>query len=172
MASARKRNVVLIGMPGVGKSTIGVLLAKALSWDFLDADVLIQAREGRRLQDIIDHDGLEAFRALEKTHMMALSCTATVLATGGSVVYSEEAMTHLRECGTIVWLELSLASLKSRIADMDTRGIVMAPGQTFDALYAERQRLYQRYADITVDCENMTHEATVAAVAQALRNDE
>jgi shikimate kinase len=161
-------NIVLIGMPGVGKSTIGVLLAKALSRDFLDTDVLIQSREGRRLQAIIDSVGMAAFCAMEERHVLSLQCRGTVIATGGSVVYGEEAMAHLKSSGVVLHLDLPLALLKRRLSDLDARGVVMAPDQTLEALFQERQPLYQRHADITIDCTNRTHEHVVKDIITAL----
>lgn len=157
-----EHNIVLIGMPGVGKSTVGVLLAKAISRDFIDTDVHIQSREGRRLQDIINTDGLDAFRTLEEKHLLSLDCSGHVIATGGSVVYSDAAMRHLKATGVAVYLGLPLATIEERITNLDSRGVVMAPGQTFATLYEERRPLYERYADVTVDCEGLNHEEVVA----------
>jgi len=165
---APERNVVLIGMPGVGKSTIGVLLAKALSCSFIDTDVVIQALEGRRLQDVIDEEGLEAFCALEERHILDLACGGHVIATGGSVVYSAAAMSHLRASGVIVHLDLPLEELKRRLRNLDSRGVVMAPGQTVDELYEERRPLYREHADVTIQCAGLTHEDAVAAIIAAL----
>lgn len=162
------KNVVLIGMPGAGKSTVGVLLAKVLSRQFLDTDVYIQAREGRRLQDIIDTDGMEAFCRLEERYMVGLERTRHVIATGGSVVYGDAAMTHLRLGGVIVHLDLSLEALRRRLTDLDTRGVVMAPGETLEQLFEERQPLYRHYADLTVNCEGLTHEQVVSHIVRLL----
>jgi shikimate kinase len=158
------RNVVLIGMPGVGKSTVGVLLAKALSCSFIDTDVYIQAREGRRLQDIIDAEGLACFRDIEARHVLSLECRGYVIATGGSIVYSEPAMRHLKASGIVVHISLPLAPLLQRLTNLDSRGVVMAPGQTVASLFAERSPLYVRYADVTVGCLGLTHEQTVARI--------
>ncbi|HNR34615.1 MAG TPA: shikimate kinase [Candidatus Hydrogenedentes bacterium] len=164
-----ERNVVLIGMPGVGKSTVGVLLAKALSRSFIDTDVHLQAREGRRLQDIIDTDGLDRFRAIEENFILSLDCREHVVATGGSVVYSERAMAHLRRSGPVVYLYLPLEPLYARVTNLDSRGIVMAPGQTFAELFDERQPLYAKHADVTIHCAGLNHDETAAAIVQALR---
>ncbi len=169
MAGDRERNVVLIGMPGVGKSTLGVLLAKALNMDFVDTDVVVQSREGRRLQEIINERGMQAFCALEESHVLSLDCRSTVIATGGSVVYSEAAIRHLSKGGVIVQLTLPLPQLKDRLSDLGARGVVMAPGQTLDELYAERRPLYVRHADITVDCAGLTHDQVVQRVVAELR---
>ncbi len=163
-----KSNIVLIGMPGVGKSTVGVLLAKALSRSFVDTDLVVQSAEGRRLQDIIDADGLDVFLKAEERHVLALECRNAVISTGGSAPYSERAMAKLRQDGTVVYLKLDLATLHRRITNMDSRGIAIGPGQTFDALYAGRAPLYERCADIVIDCAGLDHEQTVAAVLAAL----
>jgi len=165
---ARDDNLVLIGMPGVGKSTVGVLLAKALSRGFVDTDVLIQAREGRRLQHIIDTEGLDAFRAIEERHVLALACRAHVVATGGSVVYSDAAMGHLKAGGVAVYLELPLPLLEARVSDWVRRGVVMASTQTLAGLFEERKPLYERYADATVHCTGLNHEETVARIMEAV----
>lgn len=165
---AREKNIVLIGMPGVGKSTIGVLLAKATSRPFLDTDVHIQAVEGRRLQDILDAEGPEAFCAIEERHVLNLSHRGYVLATGGSVVYSAPAMEKLKAHGVVVHLELPLPLLEKRVHDLDVRGVVMARHQTLRDLYRERMPLYQKYADVTLPCDRRTHEEVVADILKAL----
>lgn len=165
---AGDKNVVLIGMPAVGKSTIGVLLAKAMSRHFIDTDVLIQGREGRRIQDMIDTDGVAAFRRIEERDVLALECRGHVIATGGSVVYSPAAMGRLKKSGVAVLLDLSLPLIEKRLTDLDSRGVVREPGQTIASLFEERKPLYERYADITIDCEGLTHEQTVARIMDAL----
>ena len=161
--------IILIGMAGSGKSTVGVLLAKALSREFIDTDLIIQRAEGMRLQALINTKGVEAFKAIEERHILSIACEYAVVATGGSAVYSEAGMAHLQALGTIVYLELSLASLRERIADIETRGLVKAEGQTFDALYAEREPLYQQYADLRVNCEGLNREAVADAIRQATK---
>ncbi len=163
-----KSNVVLIGMPGVGKSTVGVLLAKALSRDFLDTDVHIQAQEGRTLQEIIDQDGLESFRRVEERHVRSLKCRSAVIATGGSVVYYPAAMAHLRASGWVIHLDLDLPALRKRLVNLPTRGVVMAPGQTLGHLFTERQPLYRKYADLTIDCARSSHEDIVRRIVRGL----
>lgn len=160
-------NIILIGMAGAGKSTIGVLLAKALSREFVDIDLAIQRAEGMRLQQIIDAKGLDAFNEIEERHVLELDCSHAVVATGGSVVYSEPAMAHLKSLGILVYLELPLPVLQTRITNLDSRGLVIGKGQTFEELYAERRPLYERYADARVPCENLSHEQVVAAVIRA-----
>ena len=163
-----KTNIVLIGMPGVGKSTVGVLLAKATSRDFLDTDVYIQAREGRGLQEIIDREGSEAFCRLEEGHILSLNCRSCVIATGGSVVYYPSGMKHLGSSGIIIHLDLDLPSLERRLTNLDSRGVVMAPGQTISQLFAERQPLYRKYAHQTIPCARRTHEQVVVEIIQRL----
>ena len=165
---ANDRNIILIGMPGVGKSTVGVLLAKVTSRSFVDTDVLIQAKEGRRLQEIIDTDGTAAFRTIEERDILSLKCHGYVIATGGSVVYSDRAMRHLKSSGAAVHLYLPFPVLEKRITDLDSRGIVIERDQTLKDLFDERQPLYERYADATVDCTGLTHEQVVAAMVKAL----
>lgn len=162
------RNLVLTGMPGVGKSTVGVLLAKTLSRSFIDTDIYIQAREGRRLQDIIDTDGVDYFRDIEAHHVLSLECRGYVVATGGSVVYSAAAMRHLKSAGVVVYMRLPLPLLIERLTNLDSRGVVMAPGQSIGSLFGERQPLYERYADIAVDCEGLSHEETVARIIESV----
>ena len=166
---SKDANMVLIGMPAVGKSTIGVLLAKAVSRDFIDTDVYIQAREGRSLQEIIDCEGPEEFCRIEARHVLSLACRGKVMATGGSVVYSSAAMQHLRACGIIIHLTLDLSAIKKRLTNLNSRGIVMAPGKTIDLLYEERMPLYRQYADFTVNCRQKTHEEIVAEIIRVVK---
>ncbi|HRS12814.1 MAG TPA: shikimate kinase [Sedimentisphaerales bacterium] len=162
------RNIVLIGMPGVGKSTIGVLLAKALGCHFLDTDVFMQAMQGRSLQEMIDRDGLAAFCQAEEDYVLCLDVMNTVIATGGSVVYSEHAMRHLAEHGVIVHLDLPVERIEERIRNLQTRGVVMEKGQTIRSLYAERDPLYRRYARITIDGTDKNHDRIVTEILEAL----
>lgn len=163
------RNLTLIGMPGSGKSTVGVLLAKALGFQFLDVDLLIQQREGALLQDILDRRGIEPFLDAEEAAVRSLSCTRTVIAPGGSAVCREAAMAHLRALGKVVYLQVPLAELERRVDNITTRGIAMAPGQTLADVFAQREPLYRRYADLTVDIgAGRSLEDTVAAVLAGL----
>ncbi len=146
------RNIILIGMPGCGKSTVGVLLAKALGYDFLDTDLLIQRNAGKRLQEILDDEGLDAFFAAEEKALCSVRCTHTVVATGGSAVYSAKGMESLAEEGLIVWLRVELPVLKERLGDFAARGIAGAGDRTLDEIFAEREALYARYAQIIVNC--------------------
>ena len=165
---ARYANVSLIGMPGVGKSTVGVLLAKALSWDFLDTDVLIQVFQEKRLNEIIRTEGIERLIEIEQRHVLALDRRQSVLATGGSVVYGPAAMVHLRSLGLVVHLDLPLPILEKRLAELNGRGIVMAPGQTLHGIFQQRQPLYRYYADVAVDCANRTQEQIVEEIVARL----
>lgn len=151
-----KNNIVLIGMPGSGKSTIGVLLAKIIGYDFIDSDLLIQAREGKKLYEIINEKGLDAFDKIENDVNASIKATKTVIATGGSVVYGKEAMEHLKQIGTVVFLDVSIEELNMRIKNMATRGISMREGQTFEDLFNERNVLYNKYCDIKIDCNGRT----------------
>jgi shikimate kinase len=162
------KNIVLIGMPGVGKSTVGVLLAKALGRYFLDTDVFLQASQGRSLQEIIDSDGLEAFCKTEEEYARCIDLTNAVIATGGSVVYSEKAMRHLATQGVIVHLDLPVAQIEHRLANLKTRGVVIEPGQTIRSLYDQRQPLYRRYAQLTFDCTAKNHDQIVTELVQML----
>lgn len=163
------KSVILIGMPGSGKSTIGVLLAKELRRNFVDTDLLIQERTGRALQDILDEDGIPAFLAIEAETVVAYQPRGEIVATGGSVVYSEAAMRHLAEHGVCVYLECSHEVLEERLSNLDSRGVVRHPGQSVADLLAERQPLYLRWAVITVPNAHEHHGETVRELAAALR---
>jgi shikimate kinase len=163
------KSIILIGMPGVGKSTVGVLLAKALSRDFLDTDVYIQAKEGRTLQEIINQKGLRAFCQIEERHVRSLKFRSSIIATGGSVVYYPAAMARLRSSGIVIHLELALAPLKKRLTNLPTRGVVMVPGQSFDQLFDERLPLYRKYSHLTIDCAGCSHEEIVEEIIRRLR---
>ena len=144
-------NVILIGMPSSGKSTLGVLLAKLLGYDFIDTDLLIQKAEGKHLQDIINEKGLAYFKAREAETLLALDCDQTVIATGGSAVYDEAAMTHLRETGRVIYLSVPFSAVEERLQNLSTRGVVMEKGTTLRSLYDERAPLYEKYAHLTFD---------------------
>lgn len=164
-----RSNIVLIGMPGSGKSTVGVVLAKQAGCDFVDTDVIIQTSQGRTLQDIVDRDGHLALRRIEEEVLLGLSLRNHVIATGGSAVYSERAMAHLRSEGIPVFLDVDLSSLEARVRDFGTRGLAKRPGQSFGELYEERLPLYRRHAEITVECGALTHEEVAASIAEELR---
>lgn len=148
-------NVVLIGMPGVGKSTVGVLAAKQLGFGYLDTDILIQTREGKTLQQLITRLGLDGFCRLEARHILSIDLSEHVIATGGSVVYDAEAMRHLKSGGCVVHLDLNVDALKQRLDDVAARGVVIAPGKSVHDLYAERHPLYRAYSDISVDTNGL-----------------
>ena len=162
-------NVILIGMPGVGKSTVGVLLAKRLKLAFVDTDIYIQTREGKSLQELIQQHGADGFCDLEGNYILSLSATASVIATGGSVVYIQSAMEHLRAGGRIVHLDLELIRLQKRLDDIDARGVVIGPGQQLGDLYGERQPLYAKYADITIATDGLSPDQVVGQIMRALK---
>ena len=151
-------NIVLIGMPGSGKSTVGIILAKLTSCDFVDTDVLIQISQGRTLQDIVDTEGYMTLREIEERILLKLDCFDHVIATGGSAVYSHTAMTHLKSNGVVVFLNVELPILKSRIHDFATRGLAKRPDQSIEDLFEERFVLYTKYADVTIECKDFTQE--------------
>jgi len=160
------RNLVLIGMPGAGKSTIGVLLAKALRMQFLDTDIAIQERERATLKEIIDSEGIEAFLACEQEVVCSLTLQGHVLATGGSVVYSKKAMTHLKHNGFLIFLKLDYREIERRVRNIRGRGVVLRPGQTLHDLYEEREPLYEQNADHILDCNSMDMESTVDTITK------
>lgn len=167
-----KKNVILIGMPGAGKSTVGVLLAKRLGLDFIDTDLLIQRRHGRRLQQIIDLEGLDRFLRLEEEVLLDLHAQGAVVATGGSAIYTESGMAALKGSGTAVFLDVPLPTLKKRIRDIDSRGLAVEPGETLVDLYRRRLPLYRYHADLQVDGSGKSAEEMAAAVAAALEKQE
>ncbi len=165
------KNIILIGMCGAGKSTVGVLLAKTMGRYFLDTDVYIQAIENQTLQQIIDQRGMDAFCKLEESHICCIDLANAVIATGGSAVYSEPAMTHLAQNGIMIHLDLDLASIQQRVKNLYTRGVVMEKGQTLASLYEKRQPLYEKYARITIDCRGKNHDQIVNAIIEKLNHD-
>jgi shikimate kinase len=158
------RNVILIGMPGVGKSTVGRLLGQALGKLFIDTDTLIEQQEGRSLQDIIDRDGLTAFLRIEEHAILNMDINGHVVATGGSVVYSPRAMARLKENGTIFYLKVPYHEIKARITNEANRGIAMSKEQDLSGLYEERTPLYEAYADATIDCSGNDVAAIIATI--------
>ena len=156
-----KSNVTLIGMPSAGKSTIGVLLAKRLGYSFIDADILIQEKEGRLLKEIIAQEGMDGFLQVETRVNASIEAKRSVIAPGGSVIYGKEAMEHLKEISTVVYLKMSYEELERRVGDVVDRGVALKEGMTLRDLYDERTAYYERYADITIDEEGMTPGQTV-----------
>ena len=167
---AGKTNVVLIGMPGSGKSTSGVLLAKSLGLSFLDTDLLIQQQAGALLQDLVDEEGFSGFIDIEETIVSRLEISKSVISTGGSVVYSEKAMSHFKDIGTVVYLEVSFPEITRRIQNISTRGIALKAGQNLEVLYNERLPLYRKHADITVYGDGKTIEELVTEIARYIQN--
>ncbi|MDY0385095.1 shikimate kinase [Trichlorobacter sp.] len=161
-------NIVLIGMPGAGKSTIGVLLAKQTALGFVDTDLLIQSAAGRSLQTIVDREGYLALRQLEEQVLLGLSVNKHVIATGGSAVYSERAMAHLKTNGLVIYLDVDLATLSARIDNLGTRGLAKRLDQTLADLLHERTALYQRYADLTIPCTDLSHEQVCERIIAAI----
>ncbi len=163
------KNIVLIGMPGVGKSTVGVLLAKLIGFAFIDTDIYIQTQEGKSLQALIREHGTEGFCDLEARHMCSIAVSRHVLATGGSVVYRQAAMAHFKSAGRVIHLDLELDRLKKRLDDIQARGVVIAPGLTLEALYNERQPLYRKYADLKVKTDGLTPDQVVLEIFAQLK---
>lgn len=161
-------NVVLIGMPGAGKSTVGVVLAKKLGYSFVDSDLVIQEQYGKLLHELIEENGVEGFWKLENQVNCSLAPHRSVVATGGSAVYGDEAMRHLREVGTVVYLELSCEEIASRLGDLSERGVTLRPGQTLSELYGERIPLYEKYAHMTVSCDRKMLREIVHEIAEAV----
>ena len=163
-----KQNVVLIGMPASGKSTCGVIAAKVLLKNFFDTDLLVQGLEQSRLQELIDTRGTDYFFEAEEKAILSLQLEATVIATGGSVIYSEKAMQHLKSLGKVIYLRMSYEKMLERINDLTTRGIVVKNGTTLLDMYNERIPLYEKYADCIIDCDSNTVEETVEEIIKAI----
>jgi shikimate kinase len=168
MMAQTRSNIVLIGMPGSGKSTVGVILAKLNSLNFIDTDVLIQVSHGKALQDIVDRSGHMALRGIEEKELLNLNIHNHVIATGGSAVYSVSAMKHLKSDGIAIFLNVDLPTLESRVCDFDTRGLAKRPDQSFADLFDERFSLYTKYADVTINCLDATPEEICARIIKEL----
>jgi len=162
------KNIILIGMPGAGKSTLGVILAKSLDMQFIDTDILIQERAGKMLQEILDEDGPDAFKRIEEETILSLHPCRAVIATGGSVVCSGDAMAYLKLGGVVVYLEISYEEMEKRLKNITTRGIVLLPGQSLRGMYDQRVPLYEKYADLTIACSDEDFESVVRNVIEAL----
>ncbi|WP_331654431.1 shikimate kinase [Aminipila sp.] len=164
------KNLILIGMPACGKSTVGVVLAKTMGMKFLDTDLLIQEREGALLQDLINQKGNDYFKKVEEYVLRSLATENTVISTGGSAVYYKEAMKHFKKNGLIVYIKVSFESIEKRLDNITTRGITMAPGQTLRDLYDNRIPLYEGNADIIVDTEGLTVEQTIEKIMKLVEH--
>jgi shikimate kinase len=162
--SIMKKNIILIGMPGVGKSTIGVILAKELGYRFIDSDLVIQEQEKRLLREIIEDEGVDGFLAIENRVNAELKAERSVIATGGSAVYGREAMEHFKQIGTVIYLHLPFEQLQKRLGNLKGRGVVLRKGQTLKDLFEERSPLYQRYADQVIDEEGKDIEGTLSEI--------
>ena len=164
------KNIVLIGMPGCGKSTVGVVLAKVMGYRFLDSDLLIQEKDGRLLSEIIDEEGLEGFNQIENRINSQIEVKKTVIATGGSVIYGKQAMENLKNIGIIVYIELPYEEIKKRLGDLHNRGVSIKEGQTLFDLYTERVPLYKKYSDITIDVNGRSISETALYIKEQVKN--
>ena len=159
-----RNSLILIGMPGSGKSTLGSLLSTALEKELVDTDALIQQQQKKTLQNIVDEQGYLALRAIEEEVLLNIACPNHIIATGGSAIYSDDAMHHLSQFGPIVFLDVPLNELLNRVHNIDSRGLVRNPNQSFTDLYKERHPLYLKHADVVIDCENKTLESIIAEI--------
>jgi len=166
------RNIVLIGMPGAGKSTVGVLLAKTIGYGFVDCDLVIQGQTGELLYRTIERDGIDAFLRTEERVISGLVVSRCVIATGGSAIFGDRAMEHLRESGIVVYLKLEPDEIERRIRNITTRGIAMNPGETIRDVYAVRAPLYEKWADATVSCSGLTPEGVIEEILKQVPTDE
>jgi shikimate kinase len=167
-ANSEINSIVLIGMPGAGKSTVGILLAKELGMGFVDTDVAIQVREGQTLQEILNTSDYLKLRAIEEQVLLSENIDGKVVATGGSAVYSEAGMAHLKASATVVFLDVPLGELEKRISNFDSRGIARKPNQSFQSLFEERRELYNKYADISVNCHRQSLQETLEKTLESL----
>ena len=162
-------NIILIGMPASGKSTVGVILAKIIGYQFMDSDLVIQEQEGRKLHEIITEDGIEGFLTLEEQINAKIEAEHTVIATGGSVIYGKLAMEHFKKMGKIVYLQVEYEELMNRLHNIRQRGVVVRPGQTMEDLYQERSALYSQYADIVIQEKNDSPEQVIAKIISEMK---
>jgi len=165
-----KKNIVLIGMPASGKSTIGVILAKVIGYNFLDTDILIQEKENRKLCEIIEKEGIDGFLDIENKTLASVDVKESVIATGGSAVYGTEAMDNLKKISTVIYLKVPYDILLDRLNDIKQRGVVIRKGQTFKDLYDERCKLYERYADIVIDEKNNNVEEILSMITDKCKD--
>jgi shikimate kinase len=163
------KNIILIGMPGAGKSTVGVILAKVLGYHFIDSDLLIQEQENCLLKDIIERDGVDGLIAIEEQVNQNIRTDHSVIATGGSVIYGAKAMEHLREIGTVVYLRLSYETIKNRLGNIRQRGVILREGQTLETLYEERCPLYEKYAHRIINAEELGTEELMEAIVDQFK---
>ena len=163
-----KDNIILIGMPGAGKSTVGVVLAKKLGYRFVDSDLVIQDRYQKLLHELIEENGIDGFLNMENEVNSSLDLHKAVIATGGSAVYGTKAMEHFKEIGTVVYLELPFEEVEDRLGDLTARGVTLRPGQTLKELYEERVPLYEKFSDKTVKCLDKTLREVVENVISIL----
>lgn len=164
-------NIVLIGMPGCGKSTIGVVLAKALGYQFIDCDLLIQKNQGKVLSELIEINGVAGFHEIENNVISSIEASKTVIATGGSAIYGEDAMAHLRDIGWVVYLKLPYEEIEERLGDLHKRGITIEPGETLRDLYNQRLPLYEKYAHEIMDTQGLLLRESVAKIIETFKEE-
>lgn len=167
----KNSNIIFIGMPGAGKSTVGVVLAKCMGYRFVDSDLLIQEREQKLLHEIISEQGIEGFLRIEEEVNASIAMENSVIATGGSAVFGKKAMEHLRAIGTVVYLQLPYEEIESRLGDLNERGVTVREGQTLLDLYRERIPLYEKYADVTIDCQNREIREIVSQICDKMEKN-
>lgn len=167
----KNSNIIFIGMPGAGKSTVGVVLAKRMGYRFVDSDLLIQEREQKLLHEIISEQGIEGFLRIEEEVNASIAMENSVIATGGSAVFGKKAMEHLRAIGTVVYLQLPYEEIESRLGDLNERGVTVREGQTLLDLYRERIPLYEKYADVTIDCQNREIREIVSQICDKMEKN-
>lgn len=168
LIACRYRNIIFIGMPGVGKTTLGQRLAQVLAWEFVDSDVLLEQQYQRPLQSLIDHYNDQEFCAMEATLLLSMQGQQRIIATGGSAVYSNEAMVHLQKLGRVIYLQLSMPALELRLADYSRRGIANPTSLSFAQLYQQRKELYERYAQTTIECDGLNIEQIIDDIVDAI----
>ena len=165
-----RKNIVFVGMPASGKSTVGVIVAKVMGMNFIDSDIVIQQSENAKLNELIEEYGIDDFLKREEQALLSINVDNTVIATGGSAIYSDAGMKHLSNNATIIYLKVSLDNLKDRLTDLKARGVVIRPGESIEQMYATRSVLYEKYADIIVEEKGTSIEDTVCLVMEQLRS--